>query len=318
MGALLFIPVSKMRSFLSKILLFGALVVIIDIISGYGYRSLISHAKGGSSFKNCYIADKSEDDIIILGSSKAVHHYNPCIIEDSLRISCYNAGEEGCGIVTSYPRYQMIASRKIPKLVIYEVTPTFDYLKCDEYSKYLGPIRQCLNKKPVADAFSIFGDRFEPVRIKSNMYRNNSSLLVNLIDCFKCDEYAKGFSPLEGHLSPTLNHNKPKVFYDNEIDSLKLDYFDSFIKETQKDGVQLLLMISPRFFKTKNEAVEFAKNFDVIRSMAHQRNTPIIDHSYIEGISNDSTLFNDYVHLNSKGAASYSRCIIPELRSVMQ
>lgn len=51
-----------------------------------------------------YIANKATDDIIILGSSSATHHYVLQIIEDSLGLSCYNCGEEGNGVVLAYGR----------------------------------------------------------------------------------------------------------------------------------------------------------------------------------------------------------------------
>ena len=34
-------------------------------------------------------------DILIFGASQAQHNYNPRIIRDSLRMSCFNAGQDG-------------------------------------------------------------------------------------------------------------------------------------------------------------------------------------------------------------------------------
>ena len=84
--------------------------------------------------------------IIILGSSHAVRHYVPSVIQDSLGLTCYNCGEPGCGIIPAYARYKMVAERNKPKLVIYEVTPGYDYLVSDDYSKYLGKVRQYSEK----------------------------------------------------------------------------------------------------------------------------------------------------------------------------
>ena len=59
------------------------------------------------------------------------------MISDSLGVSCYNAGESGCGIILAYGRLLMILERYTPKAIIYEVTPDFDYLDGKDNHKYL-------------------------------------------------------------------------------------------------------------------------------------------------------------------------------------
>ena len=63
-----------MKKFFLKVLLFFACVVAMDFVFGFGFSWLRSHAKGGSTANCEYIANKSKDDIIILGSSRATHH----------------------------------------------------------------------------------------------------------------------------------------------------------------------------------------------------------------------------------------------------
>ena len=158
-----------MKRFLIQIAVFFGLVAVIDVCCGFGFDYLKSHAKGGDTCKNYYLAERCEDDVLILGSSKAARHYVPSVIEDSLGLSCYNAGEPGCGIIPAYARYRMVAERHKPKLVVYEVTPSYDYFVADDYTKYLGPIRQYRDKKAVRELYSSFGDEWENVKALSNM-----------------------------------------------------------------------------------------------------------------------------------------------------
>ena len=84
-----------MKKFLVKILLFFALVAIMDVAFGWLFSMLRSNTRGGQTLKSEYIAKDCSDEILILGSSRAAHHYVPRIISDALGMSCYNCGQEG-------------------------------------------------------------------------------------------------------------------------------------------------------------------------------------------------------------------------------
>ena len=107
-----------MKKYLLKIALFFALMAVIDVACGWIFGILRSKARGGQTHKNEYISNVCEDDILILGSSKADHHYVPSVFEDSLGLTCYNAGEMGCGIIPAYVRYKMVSQRHKPKLYL--------------------------------------------------------------------------------------------------------------------------------------------------------------------------------------------------------
>lgn len=147
-----------MKRFIAKVLFFFSLVVLMDITFGFVFSALRAYAKGGST-ENCeYIDNRSTDDIIILGSSRATHHYVPQIIEDSLGVSCYNCGEEGNGIVLAYGRYKMLTGRYKSRLIIYEVTPGYDYGTNEPNTKYLGYLRPYYKKIGIKEIFDDFDD----------------------------------------------------------------------------------------------------------------------------------------------------------------
>ena len=71
-------------------------IIITDILVGFGCRFYINnHRLSGEFGEIDYIVNKSDEDIIILGSSVALNGINPNIITDSLRASCYNGGANG-------------------------------------------------------------------------------------------------------------------------------------------------------------------------------------------------------------------------------
>ena len=117
-----------MKKFLIKTVLFFIIIAIIDVLSGKLFTCLVEHTKGGDNWRNNYICDGVNDDILIFGSSRALHHYNPVIISDSLNLSCYNCGQDGNGAILNEARYQLILQRHRPKVLIYDVIPGFDLL----------------------------------------------------------------------------------------------------------------------------------------------------------------------------------------------
>ena len=117
-----------MKRFVIKILVFLAIMFILDRGFGLAMKYLQDHAKGGYVGHHNYILHQANEDILIFGSSRAIHHYNPQIIEDSLGMSCYNCGQDGNGIVLFYGWWQMIKERYQPKMIVYDVNPSFDLL----------------------------------------------------------------------------------------------------------------------------------------------------------------------------------------------
>ena len=73
-----------MKKFLVKTALFIILVLVIDAALGAGFRYLVPHAKGGDTGRIEYICHRTSEDLLIFGSSRAVHHYDPFLLEDSL------------------------------------------------------------------------------------------------------------------------------------------------------------------------------------------------------------------------------------------
>ena len=124
-----FMQTSKaMGKFLIKVAVFLAIVAGVDRLAGLSFKALEHSARGGFTKRDSFICDQLETDVLIMGSSRCVRHYNPQVISDSLRLSCYNAGQMGNGIILNYGRLRMIKERKQPSVIIYDLHPEFDII----------------------------------------------------------------------------------------------------------------------------------------------------------------------------------------------
>ena len=302
-----------MRKFLVKLALFFALVYGLDVLAGYGFAWLRSHAKGGSTANCEYIANRASEDIIILGSSRATHHYIPSIIEDSLGVSCYNCGEEGNGSILAYGRLKMLTNRYAPKLVIYEITPGYDYGRTDPYSKYLGYLRAYYNEQGIRGIFDDFDDDLSFLKMKSKMYQNTSRLLPDLVDNIFYRDNKQGYSPLYGHMNtdevvPMLSSRN-----DRAVDSLKLSYVERIIKLCIDKDINLVFSISPRFGSDSDiepylPALSLCDKYGI--EVANYLNNP--------QICSCADYFQDSGHLNHKGAEAYTTLVLRLIKRKIQ
>lgn len=300
-----------MKKFLLKVLLFFACVVVMDFAFGFVFSWLRSHAKGGSTANCEYIANRATDDIIILGSSRATHHYIPQIIEDSLGMSCYNCGEEGNGVVLAYGRLKMLTERYKPKLVLYELTPGYDYGTKEPNNKYLGCLRAYYDKDGIREIFDDFDDELSWLKMKSKMYQNTGRLLPDIADNIIYRDNMKGYAPLYGKMN-TSNKNNPinqASPIPTGIDSLKLSYVEKVVRLCQESNISLYFFISP-MYESKDNDKSF---YEPALSICKEYDIPIYNYLYNPSLCDNSIYFQDNVHMNDSGAVTYTQLLIKEV-----
>lgn len=298
-----------MKKFILKVLLFFACVVVMDFAFGQFFSYLRTHAKGGSTGNCEYIANQCKDDIIIVGSSRATHHYDPHIIENSLGVTCYNCGEEGNGVVLAYGRLRMLTSRYKPKLVLYELTPRFDYGTNDPNNKYLGYIRAYYDKDGIRDVFNDFDDDLSFLKMQSNMYQNTNRLLPNLVDMIITRDNQKGFEPLFGKLD-TLDviHSNGNKDANIKVDSKKLSYIEKIICLCQNKDIPVVFMISPCF-----GPYDDISYYEPAIKLCKKYNVPYYDFLHYNKLSENVAFFQDDSHLNNEGALLYTQMVVKDV-----
>ena len=295
-----------MKKFLIQLLLFIICLVFVDFVIGYSSEFLRENALGGSTANNYYIANYSQDDIMILGSSRATHHYIPQIIEDSLNLSCYNYGEEGNGIILAYGRYLMVTDRHIPKLIIYEVTPEYDYGNKESNEKYLRYLRQYYSHEDVKHVMNRIIDNKEKIKMLSQMYRNNSMMLPALLDNIIYRDIQKGYSPMFGIMKNIKDDLKEED--GTKIDSVKKELFEEFIADVTSRKIPLIMMVSPQY-KGGN-----CKQYDFAKQLCEKYNVQFISYMNNHNFSDQIKYFHDKKHMNHEGAKAFTNAIIPLLK----
>lgn len=301
-----------MKRFLFQIILFFAIVAVIDIAFGAICDYLYRNSKGGDTHKIHYAIGESEAQVLVMGSSRASHHYNPEILSDSLGLTVYNLGIDGSGAILMDGLYNLITKRYSPQLIIYELTPAFDiykYVGDANDTRYLSQLKPYHNEDCISHIF----DDVEPLerfKLNSGLYRYNTQF-INLFRFYFRPEHQRldGYRPHHGVMtsrpkkrSEGIRKNIP------EIDSLKLFYLQQLIKDCELNGTTLLFSISPSYgAKSINE-------FKPVLQICRDNGCAVFNH-YMDSIFiNDERLFKDSYHLNEGGANIYTSLIASEVK----
>ena len=296
-----------MKKYIIYIVLFFAIVLAIDFVFGKACDYMNAHAKGGETKQMYDLCMKDQYDIIIMGSSRAHHHYFPQIIEDSLGMSCYNAGHDGNGIILMYGIYQMIVNRYQPKLIIYDVETAFDlfeYKPDNNCTRYLVAQKPYYNQPGIAQIFKDVAQE-EYYKTYSGLCRYNSVSIPLAIDYATTRTIdTKGYSPLSGEMTkePEKKEKKEKTEAP-KIDQLKLNYMRKFIIDVTEREIPLLVVVSPKY------GAENSNVLQPIKEICETYNVPFLDYYADSEFMMHKEWFKEPMHLNDEGARVFS-CII--------
>ena len=292
-----------MKKYLIKIVLFFVAVAVIDVLFGVACQYMNDHSKGGGVRSRYYVCKESTEDVLVFGSSRAKHHYVPDVIEDSLSMTCYNTGEDGNGIIMCYGFLKMITQRYSPKLIIYDVTG-FDMHK-DDNRKYLDLIKPYYYEPGIDSIFWTVNPKSR-IMMLSNFYRFNTTCLRVVGNYIHpMSNYPKGYLAL----NKTMDY-EPEIKAEKEvdIDSLKIYYFEKFIRLAKEHDIALICCVSPIYKASVDEAT-----YEPIKQLCNKHNISFYYYAATSEITNNKSFFQDRKHLNDKGARLYTGILVSEI-----
>lgn len=292
-----------MKRFLIRIVILLLIVLVADNLIGYGLDHIVSNIKVGGQGRDNYIAEQSEEDVLVFGSSRAVHHYNTPMLEDSLGMVAYNCGDDGAGIILSYARLLMIKERHKPQIIIQDVCSEFDVLKGDNH-KYLGWLRTHYDKEFLRPIFNSI-DETEKYKMMCHLYRYNSKFLQNIFVYLTGqanDGGFKGYRPIHGNLDKMKIKTDVQNHGEYVYDSLKLDYTQRFIDLAQ--GSKLYFVVSPIWYGLDS------LQFQPVKEICAEQGIPFIDFSNNPKYVHNDEYFSDGSHLNEMGADEFTKDLI--------
>jgi hypothetical protein len=303
------------------------LLFALDFIIGKTLKHFFYKQKSGRFFSLTYILNNSNEDIFILGSSRAIHHYDPEIITKVTGLSVYNCGSGGQALLFSLAEEKAILSRIKPKMVILDLipyaiskTPTGN----DSYSK-LSILSPYYNDLDVIRPIIVQKSQFEKYKYISQIYPYNSLIY----DIFKSNilnnrKLFNGYEPLFINIpqweqdsikrykaefdSSKINNEYPK-FIEN-LDSVLLNSLYNIIEDCKSKNVKIVICVSPICFPDIDTRCLslFLKNDIKIKE-----SDLIIDYSTDIRFSMFFEYYKDMRHLNQTGAKYFTQIFTDDL-----
>jgi hypothetical protein len=285
-------------------------IVCLDITTGKIMDYIIPFTGSvGQIGKTNYTLYEVEAPIVIVGSSRASHHYDARILTDSLNKNVYNVGRDGCFFTHNCCIINTLLDRYTPETIIWEFDPSYICDSEDQltslypYYGRLEHITSTLNTKLSYE---------EHIKLHSNIYRYNSlfiRILTRVLQGNNTPDTLLGYEPLAPKvlLTPLSLSNievSDKPFNKNAISRL-----NKTIEKAKLKGVQIILITSPKYGK-----IEDSRLVDKLQDICNTAGVIYIDNYQI--YLNNPEFFNDPTHLNYLGAEPYTRHIASVLNTL--
>lgn len=281
--------------YIGKALLLLVLLLVVDRGLGYGLKWMYFNQKGEDFYYTTKALDEQTADLVVLGSSRARNHYNPDILQDSLGMSCYNAGRSGCFLMYQRAQLDLILDRYIPKVIILEVTPYDMTIGEGDYDRLSG-LLPYQHHTSWQEVITLKGP-WEKYKCCSAIYPYNSKffkMVKNLKD--RGEFHANGFQPLKG----LVKEDKKGYTNNIAIDKRKVEAMEHIIEVCKAKQIVLTMVTSPMYA----DVVE-TKSLVITDSLCKQNNIPY--YSFLNRTDYDNKqLFHTIDHLNAMGADKFS------------
>ena len=306
------------NSFLFKLLIFLLLLFVLDLGIGFILKKSYFKQKNSRFSKTTYILNDLSSDIIILGDSKAEHNYVPKILEDSLNLTCYNAGSDGQSIFYYKALQNGVLRRYTPKIFILD----FGYEKLRyhpldyERLSFLAPYYKTHQEiRSIIDLKS----KMEKYKYLSRAYTFNSTLLITSKAFINPKIYNNGYNPLSSSMSGAdleyFNRNKPDKEDQIIFDTTAVNYYKLFLSDAQKAGIKVYVFISPTYGNMDGNE----KSISYLKNITLQEGAQFYNFSVAIGsISSDYKLFADPGHLNNTGAIKYTQKVCEIIKKTVK
>lgn len=270
------------------------------------------------SGKRNFALKELDSDIVVVGSSRAAHHYVSRKIADSLAMTAYNVGLDGCFYLDNCFMMHSILSRYSPKMILLEIDggALFDntrnpleglyhYYGKDEYAKNIIDQEE---------------GKMTGVKLMSSLYRHNANSFKTIGNGIKglrskVQDSLLGYNPLP--FKKKLTELKLEKQSNNEANNVlsdrKIELLDNLLALAKEKNVKVILISSPVFKVLSGNYRNISQ--EKIAEIANKYGFEYWDYSANPLFLEHPEWFNDAAHLNERGADCFTDIIIERVKS---
>ena len=302
--------------FAYKLLILLAIMFVVDRVGGSIMAYYFEKEPQGDAAAFSHAIENPKEDILIYGSSRAMHTYDPRVFRRDLGLTSFNCGRNASTIIYHAAILPSALDRKglPPKAIILDITPKELSWRGGEdgndvlASMILPYVNR--NKRFAQLANDLFPRELMKAKV-SKLYPYNSMILSIIRNYSDQSNFnIAGFVPLFG----TKASRQPiSLNLNAEVDDYAIDKFEFFVKEITSRHIPLYVIISPAFVNPTPDT----KSEIITKAILTRYNVPLWDYS-VDTTFRKRKYFYDNVHLNEKGAVVFSEFIAKRIKDSMQ
>lgn len=281
------------------------LLYVVDLLFGVVFSNILESIPDGRFYKINYTLNESKEDVLVLGSSKAETNFVPYIFEDKLKMTCWNGGRGGQGLLYFRAMQEAVLSRHKPKVVILHLS---NYVLANNYvSDKISILKPFYHKNPEIKPFVNEISEQESYLMYSNIYQYNSNFYYFFRSFAKKgidgDLKDKGWKPRIGKIKQenVLDYEREIIHESDYIKPRSVEELEKMLKSFISSSVKIFVVSAPSF-----RPINAPRNEAKLKKLLQKHNITYIDLSKDEDFIHKAELFKDFGHLNKEGAIKFS------------
>jgi hypothetical protein len=316
-------PFGTLRG-IAKLVCFACLVLLLAILFNAQINSGLRRINTSSlGVWNRIVNGKINADIVISGSSRALTHYDPRLIEEPTGLAAFNIGLNGSQTDMQLARLKTyLRHNKKPSLLIHNLD-LFSFQTTHGGVYDPGQYIPYLEEPPIYAALAridpdIWKARFLPLYGYAAEDLRFTWILgvVGFFGWNPPEDHFLGFKPRYSAWTEDFERLKAKnpdgVRFEIEADGVK--QMEELLRLCKDQGIKVLLVYSPEYRGMQAITTDRTHVFSRFAELADRFGAPVWDYSN-SSISARRENFYNSQHLNAEGAMTFSKDLAEKLAS---
>ncbi len=296
----------------AAVLLFSLGLLLLDRSFGFVMDEMFARSRTGQFSGHANYILEQRPEVFVFGSSRAVHHVDPAVLEGRLGCTVFNAALDGQGILYATSVQDLLYGRGAePRYVLLQVGPKDLYAPA--YDR-LGVLAPYYGESRVVDGLLERRDRFARFKLHSRLYRYNSRAVAIAGSLVRGRAAAgNGFVPLSGNLEPA---DWPRPWpseldgKDGGPDPEAAAPFRQFTRAARARDIPVFWFTGPRWRGNAEPLEVEALGEALLRVVAEEEGATFLDldERALPQLA-AAEWYRDPGHLNAAGAARFSEAL---------
>ncbi len=297
-----------MKRFLFNTLIVCAvLLVVMSFFDWNITRKLrLSDADFFKGMNDVYF-DSTYYDVVVMGSSRGLVHYDPFVIDSVLKTNSYNASIDGRGIISQIIKYKLFEKKHGKPHVIIQNVDCFLLAKDNGYER-----EQYLPFLYDRELFEMVRDREDFSRAERIIplirYSGYEQIIKEGLglpnDLLRSPSY-KGFRPSKIPWNGKQLANIGEIGFPKEMESVVA--LQSFLEYCQNESIKVVFVYAPFYYgaQLKFNSRDLDDMFATFECIGKEYNIPVLSW-WDSPICKDTMYFYNAAHLNEIGARVFT------------